>query len=143
MSDTLSVLTYNIHKGFAIRNKAFTLHPIKNALADLQSTLIFLQEVQGEHQKKQKKIAEWPDEAQFEFIADELWPHYAYGKNAIYQGAQFLFKFFALFEQDAKSRLRLLLYSAHIMKKAALSPRLVHKCHPQQKQQTTKANKVL
>lgn len=27
---------------------------------------------------------EWPLQSQFEFLADELWPHYAYGKNAVY-----------------------------------------------------------
>jgi len=32
----------------------------------------------------QKNFKEWPNQTQFEFLADETWPHYAYGKNAIY-----------------------------------------------------------
>ena len=33
----------------------------------------------------EKKITQWPDESQFEFLAQALWPHYTYGKNAVYQ----------------------------------------------------------
>lgn len=47
--------------------------------------LIFLQEVLGEHRIHQEKVEEWPNQSQFEFLADEIWPHYAYGKNAVYQ----------------------------------------------------------
>jgi endonuclease/exonuclease/phosphatase family metal-dependent hydrolase len=82
---TLKVLTYNIHKGFAPRKVRFVLHQIKDALASIHPDLIFLQEIQGEHIKHEKIIENWPDESQFEFLADELWPHYAYAKNAIYK----------------------------------------------------------
>lgn len=84
-SPILKVLTYNIHKGFSVGNVRFVLHQIKDALEVIQPDLIFLQEIQGEHVKRQSKIANWPEESQFEFLADELWPHYAYGKNAVYK----------------------------------------------------------
>ncbi len=45
---------------------------------------MFLQEVLGEHQRHARRVKEWPTGSQFEFIADKVWPHYAYGKNAIY-----------------------------------------------------------
>ena len=38
----------------------------------------------GEHRDHAANIDEWPDESQFEFLADRLWPHHAYGKNAVY-----------------------------------------------------------
>ncbi|MCK4709432.1 MAG: endonuclease/exonuclease/phosphatase family protein [Gammaproteobacteria bacterium] len=86
MSDnSLKILTYNIHKGFSTTNKYFVLHDIKSALQNIAADVVFLQEIQGEHQEKSSSILNWPTEPQFEFLADEVWPHHAYGKNAIYQ----------------------------------------------------------
>lgn len=81
----LQVLTYNIHKGFSPGKVRFMLHKMRDAIESVNADLVFLQEVQGEHKGQEKWIREWPDASQFEFLADELWPHYAYGKNAIYQ----------------------------------------------------------
>src|SRR5690606_6118138 len=44
-----------------------------------------LQEIQGEHKRHESKIVNWPGQSQFEFIAEQFWPHFAYGKNAIYE----------------------------------------------------------
>lgn len=81
---TIKILTYNIHKGFSTTNRNFVLHDIKSALQEIAADIVFLQEIQGEHQAKQNSILNWPNEPQFEFLADEVWPHHAYGKNAIY-----------------------------------------------------------
>ena len=81
----LKILTYNIHKGFSIGNARFILHEIRDALQHISADIVFLQEIQGAHHKKQQQIDNWPDAAQFEFLADEVWPHHAYGKNAIYK----------------------------------------------------------
>ncbi len=51
----------------------------------VRADLLFLQEVQGEHSSKAKTIQAWPQESQFEYLADQIWPHYAYGKNAAYE----------------------------------------------------------
>ncbi|MGR9105754.1 MAG: endonuclease/exonuclease/phosphatase family protein [Gammaproteobacteria bacterium] len=80
----LHVLTYNIHKGFSYGNRRFVLHQIRQSLIATGADLLFLQEMQGEHARHEKKVAGWPGCSQFEFIADGVWPHYAYGKNAIY-----------------------------------------------------------
>jgi endonuclease/exonuclease/phosphatase family metal-dependent hydrolase len=80
----LQILTYNIHKGFSVGNQRFVLHQIRDALEAANVDMIFLQEIQGEHYRRQQQTPNWPDAAQFEFLADRLWPHYAYGKNAIY-----------------------------------------------------------
>lgn len=84
-NETIKVLTYNIHKGFSTTNKHFILHDIKQALQEIGADIVFLQEIQGEHTEKQNRIINWPDEPQLEFLADEIWPHHAYGKNAIYE----------------------------------------------------------
>ena len=81
----LEVLTYNIHKGFDRRNRDFVLHRIKEHLEDTRVDVVFLQEIQGRHLQHEKRVPAWPDTSQFEFLADRIWPHYAYGKNAIYR----------------------------------------------------------
>lgn len=85
MSDShFKVLTYNIHKGFSASNWYFILHGIKDALREVNADVLFLQEIQGEHNRHSVKLDNWPDNSQFEFLADEIWQHHAYGKNAIY-----------------------------------------------------------
>lgn len=76
----LSLLTYNIHKGFSSANQ-FSLHDMRNALANVNADIVCLQELQGEHRKHEKNITGWPEQEQLEFLADEFWPHSVYGKN--------------------------------------------------------------
>lgn len=80
----LKILSYNIHKGFTIGNRDFILEQIKLALRETDADILFLQEVLGDHQDKKCKIPDWKTAVQFEYIADSIWPHFAYGKNAIY-----------------------------------------------------------
>jgi len=81
---TLRVLTYNIHKGFDAVNRRFVLHPIRDALIAADADLLFLQEMQGEHQRHEKRVSDWPERSQFEFLAEGVWPFHIYGKNAVY-----------------------------------------------------------
>lgn len=68
-------------------NRKFVLHELKQALQDAGADLVFLQEVLGEHQRFAVKFAKrWPQNSQYEFLADQLWPSYAYGRNAVYPG---------------------------------------------------------
>ncbi|MEQ1875648.1 MAG: endonuclease/exonuclease/phosphatase family protein [Bdellovibrionia bacterium] len=78
----LRVLSYNIHKGFNA-GKEFTLEGIREAIELVHADLVLLQEVQGAHSAHKKKVRNYK-ESQFEFLADRLWPHFAYGKNAVY-----------------------------------------------------------
>jgi endonuclease/exonuclease/phosphatase family metal-dependent hydrolase len=80
----IKVLTYNIHKGFSSGNRRFVLERIRNALRELAPDLIFLQEVVGVNSLHEKKIEAWPDRAQSEFLAEEFWPYFVYGRNAMY-----------------------------------------------------------
>jgi endonuclease/exonuclease/phosphatase family metal-dependent hydrolase len=86
MSDTsIKILTYNIHKGFSTSNLRFILHDIKDSLRHVDADVVFLQEIHGERIISKKRFDDWPTNSQFEFLADEVWPHHAYGKNAIYK----------------------------------------------------------
>ncbi len=79
------VLTLNIHKGFSAGNRTFTLEGIRDCLRASEANVVFLQEVVGENEKRRQKIAGWPDSNQLEYLADSVWEHFAYGKNAIYE----------------------------------------------------------
>jgi len=81
---TVKLLSYNIHKGFSTNNRRFVLKHIREAIRDLHPDLILLQEVQGEQSRLSHKIQDWPEVPQVEYLAHELWPHFTYGKNAVY-----------------------------------------------------------
>jgi endonuclease/exonuclease/phosphatase family metal-dependent hydrolase len=81
----LKVLTYNIHKGFNYSNSRFILHQIKEMLLSVGPDIVFLQEIHGRHEKHALNISDWPKASQFEFLAEEIWPYYVYGKNAVYR----------------------------------------------------------
>lgn len=83
---TIKVLSFNIHKGFSTGNLRFTLDQIKQSIQEVSADVVFLQEVQGQHELKAKQLPNWPTSSQFEYLADSVWPHFAYGKNAIYDG---------------------------------------------------------
>jgi endonuclease/exonuclease/phosphatase family metal-dependent hydrolase len=84
MGTCLRVLSYNIHKGFTSGFPKLIVHKIKEAVHLVNADVVFLQEVLGEHSGHREKFENWPAKPQFEFLADEIWPHFAYGKNAIY-----------------------------------------------------------
>jgi endonuclease/exonuclease/phosphatase family metal-dependent hydrolase len=71
----LRLLSYNIHKGMNFLSLEYILEKIRDEIRKLDIDFVFLQEVHGHHILY---------ENQFEFLADQVWPHHAYGKNAIY-----------------------------------------------------------
>ncbi len=67
----IRLLTMNIHKGYSLLGKAVTLQELKQDIASVKADIVCLQEVFHAGQS-------------FESLSDDIWPHYAYGKNAIY-----------------------------------------------------------
>ena len=82
---TLKIATYNIHKGLSHFNRRVVLHELRERLRELDADIVFLQEVQGEHTRHGERYHNYPDGAQHEFIAEEIWPHSVYGKNSVYE----------------------------------------------------------
>jgi endonuclease/exonuclease/phosphatase family metal-dependent hydrolase len=76
---TLRVLTVNTHKGLAAWNRRFMLAELRDAVRSTAADMVFLQEVIGE-----KHGAPEPSGPHYEFLADKLWPQFAYGRNAVY-----------------------------------------------------------
>lgn len=84
LDNQLRILTYNIHKGFSAGNRQFILHQLRDALTETNADILFLQEIQGEHTKHAETHQNWPKCSHSEFLAQDVWPHIAYAKNAVY-----------------------------------------------------------
>lgn len=81
---SIRVLTINTHKGFTALNRRFVLPELREAIRAVGADLVFLQEVQGEHARHAQRFEGWPLTPHYEFLADSLWPQFAYGRNAVY-----------------------------------------------------------
>jgi len=79
----LRILTLNVHKGFSLFHRRFVLHELRDAIRSTAADLVFLQEVVGANDLWAAKHPGWPVSSQYEFLADEVWSTYAYGKNAV------------------------------------------------------------
>jgi endonuclease/exonuclease/phosphatase family metal-dependent hydrolase len=75
----LRVLTINTHKGLAAWNRRFMLAELRDAVRSTAADVVFLQEVIGERAGPPRE--EGPH---YEYLADRLWPQFAYGRNAVY-----------------------------------------------------------
>ena len=80
----LNVLTLNAHMGFSTSRRRFVLPALREAIREVSADLVFLQEVLGAHAHHARRHADWPDEPQYEFLADSIWHQHAYGRNAAY-----------------------------------------------------------
>jgi endonuclease/exonuclease/phosphatase family metal-dependent hydrolase len=81
---SLHVLTMNMHMGFGFLNRQFILPQLREAMRSVSADLVFLQEVHGEQQNHAQKFEHWPSTSQYEFLADSMWGHFSYGRNAVY-----------------------------------------------------------
>src|SRR3990167_6509003 len=79
-----TVLTVNTHKGFTALNRRFILPELRDAVRTVQADVVFLQEVHGSHDRHAVQHSLWPQVPQYEFMADEIWSDFAYGRNAVY-----------------------------------------------------------
>lgn len=80
----LRIATYNIHKGVSSFRSMPRVHALKQALASMEADILFLQEVQGRHDRYATKHASlWPEQEQHKFLAGDS-HHAVYGMNAVY-----------------------------------------------------------
>jgi endonuclease/exonuclease/phosphatase family metal-dependent hydrolase len=82
--DRFTVLTVNTHKGFTALNRRFILPELREAVRTVAADVVFLQEVHGTHDQHPQRYNNWPSMPQYEFLADTIWPQFAYGRNAVY-----------------------------------------------------------
>lgn len=81
---SLKVMTVNTHKGFTALNRRFILPELRDAVRTVGADVVFLQEVLGTHAGHSRRTDNWPDAPHYEFLADTMWPQFAYGRNAVY-----------------------------------------------------------
>ena len=81
---SFKVLTVNIHKGFTFFNRKFILAELREAVRQVGADVVFLQEVSGSNAKHLEKLDNYPESPHYEYLADSIWPQYAYGRNAVY-----------------------------------------------------------
>jgi len=79
MNRILRIATYNIHKGLSSFNARLVLDNQRDLIRKLHADIVFLQEVRGAHGRHSKLSMA----GQYEFLADSIWPEFAYGKNAV------------------------------------------------------------
>ena len=80
----LHIVTYNIHKGFSQFHRHMMVHELRDQLRELGPDIVFLQEVQGMHDRHARKLDNWPDEPQYDFLAADVWQSTAYASNVVY-----------------------------------------------------------
>jgi endonuclease/exonuclease/phosphatase family metal-dependent hydrolase len=81
---TLTVASYNLHKGFSALGRRFVLHDMRSRLLELNVDIAFLQEVQGQHERHSRRLHHYPTEPQHEFLFREEGMTALYGRNAEY-----------------------------------------------------------
>jgi endonuclease/exonuclease/phosphatase family metal-dependent hydrolase len=80
-SSSLRIATFNIHKGVNAISPRLVLHEQRELLRQIHADIVFLQEVCGAHHHHRHLPVH---SSQHEFMADAVWPDFAYGKNASY-----------------------------------------------------------
>lgn len=81
-----TVLSLNINMGLDMSRRRLVLPRLRDAVHDTGADVVLLQEVMGEHAGRAQRHAGWPSLPQHEYLADTLWPHHAYGRNAVFDG---------------------------------------------------------
>lgn len=93
----VDVLTLNTHMGFDVFKRRHVLPDLREAIRAVGADVVFLQEVLGAHAGHARRYRDWPDQPQYEFLADALWPQHAYGRNFVsaegHQGNALLSRF--------------------------------------------------
>lgn len=77
----IRILSYNVHKFFNLMKTRYFLATLKEYFSAMDLDVVFLQEITG-HQPTRYRDQFVLDP--LEHLADEIWDHYIYGKNAVY-----------------------------------------------------------
>lgn len=59
------------------------IHDLRRSLHSLEADIVFLQEVQGRSDRHAQRFPNWPAAAQHDYLAETVWDHAVYGRNAV------------------------------------------------------------
>jgi endonuclease/exonuclease/phosphatase family metal-dependent hydrolase len=79
-----TLLTFNINGGFELSRRRLVLPALRVAVRAVNADIMLLQEVLGAHAGHAARHRDWPTLAQHEYLADSIWPHQAYARNAVF-----------------------------------------------------------
>ena len=79
---TITIATYNIHKGLSPLNRKLIIHDVRKNLNAHDADIVLLQEVQGAHTANARRFADWPNVPQHEHIANGRYTDIVYAANA-------------------------------------------------------------
>jgi len=82
MPRSITIATYNIHKGLSPLNRKLVIHEVRHKLHAFDADIVMLQEVQGAHAKRARRFADWPVSPQHEYLAGGRYTDIVYGANA-------------------------------------------------------------
>lgn len=85
---TITVATYNIHKGLSHFNRRVILSEVREGLRETQADIVFLQEVQGARHRAKRAHANHPQGhgvAQHDYLGAGGFGEVVYGQNATYE----------------------------------------------------------
>lgn len=85
MHRTLTIATFNTHKGVTHFNARLALHEQRDLLKKIAPDILFLQEVREKHLQHSQRFDSWPEAGPMHFLSHQEWPHHVYGKNAEYK----------------------------------------------------------
>jgi endonuclease/exonuclease/phosphatase family metal-dependent hydrolase len=74
----LRLLSINVHKGMSAWHRRFVLAELREAVRSTGADVVCLQEVLGLDGDRTGGVPH------YEYLADSLWPQFAYGRNAVY-----------------------------------------------------------
>jgi endonuclease/exonuclease/phosphatase family metal-dependent hydrolase len=80
-SQSITIATYNIHKGLSPLNRKLIIHDVRETLHAFDADIVMLQEVQGAHAANARRFAGWPTTPQHEHIAEGRYTDIVYGAN--------------------------------------------------------------
>lgn len=84
MTKSITITSYNIHKGMSPLNRLVHMNGMGRALMGVSPDILCLQEVQGQNLKRVVAYNEYPDQSQHEWFGEYLKLSGDYGKNAEY-----------------------------------------------------------
>lgn len=80
-NSSITIATYNIHKGLSPLNRKLIIHDVREKLHAYDADIVLLQEVQGAHAANARKFTDWPTVPQHEHIAEGRYTDIVYGAN--------------------------------------------------------------
>ncbi len=94
---SIRILSINANMGLDVSRRRYVLPALRDAIRGVDADIVCVQEVLGNHVMHAQRHPGSPHGSHHEYLAETLWPHRAYGRNAVFangdQGNALLSKF--------------------------------------------------